>query len=173
MLAKELLKEWLAAGKLPWSCMLWKGLDAEGIARLEHAKTGGDRPSTSSHRLRTTKVTLSSGAPMLVFWEENGAREQATCGARALGIKVSRKHLVALLPDKSRESEEVRGAGEWIAAEAKRMQEANEVPRHHDHRLCTRPRASNAGSRGHGRVSACGRVALHIKNKGRAGPLAG
>ena len=34
-LAKELLTEWLAAGKLPWSCMSWKGLDAEGIARLE------------------------------------------------------------------------------------------------------------------------------------------
>ena len=32
-LAKERLREWLAAGKLPWSCMSWEGLDAEGIAR--------------------------------------------------------------------------------------------------------------------------------------------
>ena len=28
-------EEWLAAGELPWSCMSWEGLDAEGIARLE------------------------------------------------------------------------------------------------------------------------------------------
>ena len=35
ILAKERLKEWLAAGDLPWSCMQWDGLDAEGIARLD------------------------------------------------------------------------------------------------------------------------------------------
>ena len=33
-----------------------------------------------------------------------------------------------LLPDESREGEEVRGAGAWIAAEAKRMKDANEIP---------------------------------------------
>ena len=32
VLAKELLREWMAAGKLPWSCVSWKGLDAEDIA---------------------------------------------------------------------------------------------------------------------------------------------
>ena len=42
-------------------------------------------------------------ADVKIFWEENGAREQATGGARALGIKVSRKHLRALLHDESRE----------------------------------------------------------------------
>ena len=33
-----------------------------------------------------------------------------------------------LLPDESHEGEEVHGAGAWIAAEAKRMKEANEIP---------------------------------------------
>ena len=42
-------------------------------------------------------------ANLKIDWEDNGAREQATGGARALGIKVSREHLVALLPDESRE----------------------------------------------------------------------
>ena len=41
---------------------------------------------------------------------------------------MSREHLLALLPDESREGEEVRGAGAWIAAEARRMKAANEIP---------------------------------------------
>ena len=45
-----------------------------------------------------------------------------------MGIKVSREHLHALLPGEPREDEEVHGAGVWIAAEAKRMKEANEIP---------------------------------------------
>ena len=40
---------------------------------------------------------------------------------------MSREHLLALLPEESREREEVRGAGAWIAAEAKRMKDANEI----------------------------------------------
>ena len=66
-------------------------------------------------------------ANLNIDWEENGAREKATGGARALGIKVSREHLVALLPEEPREGEEVHGAGAWIAAEAKRMKDANEI----------------------------------------------
>ena len=34
-LAKKRLREWMASGRLPWSCMSWKGLDAEGIATLD------------------------------------------------------------------------------------------------------------------------------------------
>ena len=52
VLAKERLREWLAAGELPWSCMSWKGLDAERIARLDREqrelidqKNRVDRPS--------------------------------------------------------------------------------------------------------------------------------
>ena len=66
-------------------------------------------------------------ANLKIYWKQNGARQQATGGARALGIKVSREHLVALVPDESREGEEVHGAGAWIAAEAKRMKDANEI----------------------------------------------
>ena len=63
------------------------------------------------------------------------ARENATCGAQAMGIKVSREHLrrsasagPALLPEEPREREQVHGAGAWIAAEARRMKAANEIP---------------------------------------------
>ena len=39
-LAKERLIEWLAAGKLPWSCMSWKGLGCGGPGREKAAKAG-------------------------------------------------------------------------------------------------------------------------------------
>ena len=32
--------EWLAAGKLPWSCMAWKGLDAEGLTKAGQRSSG-------------------------------------------------------------------------------------------------------------------------------------
>ena len=40
-LAKERLTEWLAAGELPWTCMQWNGLDAEGIAKLKQKSSAG------------------------------------------------------------------------------------------------------------------------------------
>ena len=40
-LAQERLIEWLAAGKLPWSCMSWWGLDAEGIAKADQQLRDG------------------------------------------------------------------------------------------------------------------------------------
>ena len=108
VLSKERLTEWLAAGKLPWSCMSWWGLDAEGIARLDQE----NRVSIVLHIIPT--VAFHEGDPRFwranvkIFWEENGAREQATGGARALGIRVSLERLRALLPEEPREGEEVR-----------------------------------------------------------------
>ncbi len=61
-LAKELLREWMAAGKLPWSCMLWKGPVAEVIAFVEQinrmGKTFYPIPSTAYH----------GGDPQAQFW---------------------------------------------------------------------------------------------------------
>jgi hypothetical protein len=127
VLAEIRLKEWLAAGELPWSCMQWDGLDAEGIARLDQE----NRVSIVGYIIPS--VAYHEGDPQFwranykIYWKQNWARQQATGGARALGIKVSREHLVALVPDESREGEEVHGAGAWIAAEAKRMKDANEI----------------------------------------------
>ena len=103
VLAKIRLGEWLAAGKLPWSCMLWEGLDAEGIARLDRE----NRVSIVGYIIPS--VAYHEGDPQFwradlnIYWEENGARENATGGARALGIKVSRERLRALLPEEPRE----------------------------------------------------------------------
>ncbi len=103
VLAKERLTEGLAAGKLPWSCMSWWGLDAEGIARLDQE----NRVSIVGYIIPS--VAYHEGDPQFwranlkIDWEDNGARQQATGGARALGIKVSREHLVALLPEEPRE----------------------------------------------------------------------
>jgi len=106
VLAKLRLREWLAAGELPWSCMSWEGPDAEGIARLDRQ----NRESIVLHIVPS--VAYHEGDPQFwrasikIYWEENGARENATGGARALGIKVSRTHLLALLPEEAREREE-------------------------------------------------------------------
>ena len=43
VLAKEQLTEWLAAGKLPWSCMSWRGLNAEGLAEKRREKLDAER----------------------------------------------------------------------------------------------------------------------------------
>ena len=134
--------EWLAAGKLPWSCMSWNGLDAEGLAEKRREKrserlakkrrrqgisTG--RSSTPSHRPHIAKVTLRFwSATLWINWEANDADERRRHGAQAFGIKVSREHLLALLPEESREREQVRGACAWIAAEAGRMKAADKIP---------------------------------------------
>jgi hypothetical protein len=98
-LAKVRLREWLAAGKLPWRCISWKGLDAEGISRLERENRVGsvffvNIPSDAYHE--GDPQFWSTG--LTIDWEDNGARENATAGAQALGIMVSREHLLALLP---------------------------------------------------------------------------
>jgi hypothetical protein len=105
-LAKEQLIEWLAAGKLPWSCMKWNGLDAEDIAKAEQLLREGPiihiLPSAAYHEgdPKFWRVRLQ------IDWEDNAACEPVTGGARALGIKVSRKHFLLLLPEESRERDE-------------------------------------------------------------------
>ena len=100
-LAKERLREWLAAGKVPWSCMWWKGLNAEDLAELkqEHGGFFGRSP------LFVPSAAYYSGDPefwnagLKIDWEDAGAYELARLdGAQALGIKVSRAHLIARLP---------------------------------------------------------------------------
>jgi hypothetical protein len=108
-LAKERLIEWLAAGKLPWACKSWKGLNAEEIAKAEQQLRGGFiafiLPSAAYHE----------GDPkfwcvrLQIDWEDNAAREPVTGGAKALGIKVSRERLLGLLLEEPRERVEELG----------------------------------------------------------------
>ena len=129
VLAKKRLTEWLAAGEVPWSCMSWKGLDAEGIADKKRRNSEG-----VVFFVDIVSVAYHPGDPQFwraglnIDWEDNGARERGTYGAQALGIKVSRAHLIALLPEDPHKNEQVRGAGVWIAAEVKRMKEAGDIP---------------------------------------------
>jgi hypothetical protein len=102
-LAKALLREWLATGKLPWSCMAFKTLDAEDIAALENAQSDGIIP------FRYIPSSLREGEPefwradLTIDWEDNIAHENTDVGPTALGIKVSGEHLLALLPDEPRD----------------------------------------------------------------------
>ena len=52
-LANEKLIEWLATKKLPWTCHEWKGLDAEGLAKLKQ-----ELP-----RVRTASTNMETLAP--------------------------------------------------------------------------------------------------------------
>src|SRR4051794_22943736 len=84
-LAKELLIEWLAAGKLPWCCMAWKALDAEGIGTLENQVREARMisyltiplPSTAYHEGEPEFWRVSPR----IDWEDNMARENAVEGA--------------------------------------------------------------------------------------------
>jgi hypothetical protein len=103
VLAKALLTEWLAAGKLPWSCVAWKSLDVEGLAELE------ERARDVMMSPRNIPPACREGEPEFwradhtISWEDNMADQNSVVGARALGIKVSREHLLALLPEEPRE----------------------------------------------------------------------
>jgi hypothetical protein len=117
-LAKRGVKALLATGQLPWTCMLWEG-------REEPRRK--DEPQLGS--LLAAMICFWDAPSHWIDWEDNSAGENVTCGAQALGINVSRDHfLAALPPGESREGEEVRGAGAWIATEAKKMKASNEVP---------------------------------------------
>ena len=63
VLAKIRLQEWLAAGELPWSCMQWDGLNAEGIARLDQE----NRVSIVGYIIPS--VAYHEGDPQ--FWRAN------------------------------------------------------------------------------------------------------
>jgi hypothetical protein len=125
--AKDQIREWLTAGKLRWKCMSWKALDAEGIAKLRKEGLGAVALSPSGPYYEGDRQFW--GFNLLdIDWEDNAARESVGDGAQAWGIRVLRADLRALLPDESRQGEEVHGAGVWIAAEGKRMKDANEIP---------------------------------------------
>ena len=101
-----------AAGELPWSCTEWKGLDAEGIASLKR-ETG--RGHLGEAYIHIPSSAYHEGDPrfwragLKIDWEDKGADENATGGARASGIKVSRTHLLALLPEEPRSARKCTG----------------------------------------------------------------
>ncbi|MET4037412.1 hypothetical protein ABIB94_007154 [Bradyrhizobium sp. JR7.2] len=112
VLAKALLMEWLAAGMLPWSCMVWKPRDEEGIEEL------ADRARDLGMPLRDIPPACREGAPEFwrsdhrILWEDNMAHQQSVVGASALGIKVPHGYLLALLPEEPRERVEELGQTE-------------------------------------------------------------
>lgn len=107
-LAKKRLVELLAAGKVPWSCMSWKGLDAKSLAEMRRE----GRDSKGATVVNLPPAAHCPGDPgfwnskLKIDWEDNGAHEVCSCGAEALGIRVSRKHLLALLPEEPRKRAE-------------------------------------------------------------------
>jgi hypothetical protein len=98
VLAKERLREWLASGQLPWSCMSFEGPDADDIARLRREEresiVGYILPSAAYHK----GDPAFWRADLTIWWNKNAAREKSGFGARAMGIRVSRAHFRALLP---------------------------------------------------------------------------
>jgi hypothetical protein len=98
-LAKKMLPEWIAAGKIPWSCVSWEGPTAEFLTFLEQVNS-----SLGKVRLNIA-CACHEGDPefwrapdLTIDWEENEAHDSALGGARASGIRLSRTHLLALLP---------------------------------------------------------------------------
>ena len=117
-LAKAQLRKWLAAKKLLWDCMEWTALRAERIAKLERERQEPvsirierrgllepDRVILPGSFMQTPTTAYLKGdcrfwadAKLEINWVDNSAREVITDGSRALGIRVSRKQLLKLLP---------------------------------------------------------------------------
>jgi hypothetical protein len=137
-LAKELLVKWLAAGDVPWSCVSWKGLDAAGVVKLEQdLREPGPLVFLTPTKAYHEGDSRFWAAGLAIDWEDNSAREQYVIGgAAALGIKVSREHVLARLPARrpSPPSGSTRGrrpAFDWDAlhAECLRRIDDNGCPR--------------------------------------------
>ena len=121
VLAKERLREWMASGQLPWSCMSFEGPDADDITRLREEEreliVGYILPWAAYHKSDPAFWC----ADLTIWWNKNAAREKSGFGARALGIKVSHEHLLGLLPgeplehvekpSRSRQGQQSRSAG--------------------------------------------------------------
>jgi hypothetical protein len=105
ILAKKRLVGWLAAGKLPWDCddEDWKAADAAEVAELNRslANAGFDSRHTVYHK-GDPRVFAIEG--LGIDWENSAIREPTYewQGVEADGIKVSRTHLLELLPATSR-----------------------------------------------------------------------
>ncbi len=133
-LAKKWLIEWLAAGKLPWTCREWKGLSAEELAEKRREKLAaealvqkrreqGEMVGDAIYSLPS--ATYCQGDPSFwiakrrIDWDDNAAYEPRVHGAQALGIRVSKTHLLAQLPEEPRERVETPGQAK--AAEREKM----------------------------------------------------
>ena len=130
-LAKGRLTEWLAAGKLPWSCMSWEGLDAAAIARLRQELTVAGIMSVAPSAPYYNGDPKFWGTSLVeIDWGDNAAYETVFVidGARARGMERPPAAASLRLSRGPRERKQWRGAGAWIAAEASRMKAANEIP---------------------------------------------
>jgi hypothetical protein len=146
-LAKARLTEWLAAGKLPWRCMSWSGLDAEGIAKLrQELRADGIMLLAPSAAYCEGDSQFWEAASLLIDWEDSTACESGlvTDGAQALGIEVSQAHLRTLLPKRSLNEDaqtmpaeqEVLEPKAWLAwARKEYPQQRNERPSSYIRRL--------------------------------------
>jgi hypothetical protein len=122
VLAKALLTKWLEAGRLPWSCVAWDPRDEERLAVMEARAW-----DLGTADLLNIPPACSEGEPEFwraghtISWEDNIASQNSIVGASALGIKVSREHLLELLPEEPRER--IGDLGETQPAERKLLEE--------------------------------------------------
>jgi hypothetical protein len=102
--AKAQLRQWLASEDLPWDCLMWQALDAEGIARTQRHldSIGVVHPILApSGPYRKGGAAFFACEYTEIDFENNSAREgdptTVADGAIAEGIKVSSERLYALL----------------------------------------------------------------------------
>jgi hypothetical protein len=97
VLTERWLKEWLATGQLPWTCMSWEELDEERVVKPSRE----DEPSLAS--ILSALIRFWSAESLRIDWEDNSASDLRNC---ALGIKVSDTDLRALLSNGRSEPDE-------------------------------------------------------------------
>jgi hypothetical protein len=125
--AEDLLKKWLGDGRGRWSCKLFEPAPVSELAALNARDSG-------IVVIGLAEVAYSAGDPAFwrawleINWEENSAREMSIGGNKAFGIRVVREDVLALLPEEPDEHKKTTASGVWMAAEARRMKEAGEIP---------------------------------------------
>ncbi|UGX91738.1 hypothetical protein G6321_00039245 [Bradyrhizobium barranii subsp. barranii] len=119
-LARRRLKQWMATGELPWSCMSLDLLDEQG-----RVMTG---PQLGSLFLLLN--LFWDATSHWIDWEDNCAGENELGAVQVMGISVSRERLCALLmlSGELRAGENSRGAAAWITAEVRQMNATGEIP---------------------------------------------
>jgi hypothetical protein len=111
--AEEMLREKLAAARLPWRYQRSEGSVPDHEFWLLHPII--DFEENATHTIQMFILGGSSSGSPPPF------------GAR-YGITVSRTHVCALLPKEPTKREDRNSAGKWVAAEAKRMKAAGRIP---------------------------------------------
>ena len=174
-LAKERLTEWLAAGKLPWSCMSWEGLDAAGIAKLRQELRAAGIMSVAAWAAYHNGDPQFWGTSLVeIDWGDNAAYETVfvSDGARAGESRCRGRTSLHCCPWATRAQAVAR---RWRVGRRRGQPHEGgqrDSAGHSNHRFCTRARKANGQGRHQQPIHPSNQIEKHREKAPRLGALA-